>query len=231
MSKPARGCSPDVFKRPALRRLDGARGEAEGPGPGERGCCGLGLRAPGGPHGPKRGSASEAHSPASSPPLPQAGPAGPLPASSLRLAHSFWNGLPVKSPAPEPHSPALPEPCSGRGRGDVPSHATAPRPSGANALPCGRHTERAGPESGTRAGAPASLRDPGQAACPLGALFPHLGNGGANNSTHRCHCCGNRSRDAGQLEGRDGEVSVDSCCRRTPSHCRAGAGLHKAHLV
>ena len=56
------------------------------------------------------------------PPLPQAGPAGLLPASSLRLAHSFWNGLPVKSPAPEPHSPALPEPCRGRGRGDVPSH-------------------------------------------------------------------------------------------------------------
>lgn len=55
--------------------------------------------------------------------------------------------------------------------------------------------------------------------------------GGANNSTHRWHCCGNRSRDAGQLEGRDGEVSVDSCCRRTPGHCRAGTGLHKAHLV
>lgn len=124
------------------------------------------------------------------PPLPQACPAGLPPASSLRLAHSFWKGLPVKCPAPGPRSPALPEPCGGRGRGDAPSHAGSPSP-----FRCRCVTLWTAPrKSWTRIGDPGSgLCDPGQAAFPLGASFPHLGNGGANTHTHGRHCCGNRS--------------------------------------
>lgn len=100
------------------------------------------------------------------PPLPQACPAGLPPASSLRLAHSFWKGLPVESPAPGPRSPALPEPCRGRGRGDVPSHAGSPSPFRCRCVTLWTAPGRAGPESGTRAracvtlGKPPSLSEP-----------------------------------------------------------------------
>ena len=55
----------------------------------------------------------------------------------------------------------------------------APRPSGADALPCGQHTERAGPESGTRArvcvtlGKPPSLSEPRFLIWEMGEQYHH----------------------------------------------------------